>query len=107
MMQSTGQTSMHFCVSCAPTHSVQRSGATMYVVPSVLIAWFGHSGSQAPQAMHSSTIFMAMTDDSCEGQTRCPPGERATLAPVPGGRALVVSSELCALASQPLRAARG
>jgi hypothetical protein len=58
--QSTGQTSAHCSVSWKPTHSVQSFGSIWKVSSPSLIASFGHSGSQAPQLMHSSVIIVAI-----------------------------------------------
>src|SRR4051812_33672583 len=60
MQQSTGQTAAHASFSWKPTHSVQSRGSMTKMSSPWLMAWFGHSGSQAPQLMHSSVIVVAM-----------------------------------------------
>lgn len=42
-----------------PSHSLHFSGSITYMSPS-LIAVFGHSGRQSPQAVHSSVILIAI-----------------------------------------------
>src|SRR3954447_20698252 len=59
MQQSTGQTAAQASFSWKPTHSVQRAGSMTKMSSPWLMAWFGHSGSQAPQLMHSSVIIVA------------------------------------------------
>jgi hypothetical protein len=59
VVSATGQTAWHCGLSKCPTHSTHVAGSIKYGVPSV-IELVGHSGTQAPQAMHSSVIFMAM-----------------------------------------------
>jgi len=73
-MQSTGQTSTHFGVSWWPTHSTQVAWSITYRTPSPsLMDSVGHSGMHAPQAMHSSLIFMLMMDSPEEILVKCIP----------------------------------
>jgi hypothetical protein len=60
MMHSTGHTDMHCGESWCPTHSTQVSALITYMGDSSVIDSVGHSGTHAPQEMHSSVIFIAM-----------------------------------------------
>ncbi len=60
MQQSTGQTAAQASSSWKPTHSVQSSGSMTKMSSPCVMAWLGHSGSQAPQLMHSSVIIVAI-----------------------------------------------
>src|SRR3954464_3836296 len=60
MQQSTGQTAAQASSSWNPTHSVQSLGSMTKMSSPWLMAWLGHSGSQAPQLMHSSVMMVAM-----------------------------------------------
>src|SRR5438445_1932731 len=60
MQQSTGQTAAQASCSWKPTHSVQSTGSMTKMSSPWLIAWFGHSGSHAPQLMHSTVIIVDM-----------------------------------------------
>src|SRR2546423_12492945 len=60
MQQSTGQTAAHASSSWKPTHSVHSCGSMTKMSSPWLIAWFGHSGSHAPQLMHSTVIMVDM-----------------------------------------------
>src|SRR5438309_5840258 len=60
MQQSTGQTAAQASCSWKPTHSVQSSGSMTKMSSPWLIASFGHSGSHAPQLMHSTVIVVDM-----------------------------------------------
>ncbi len=63
-MHSTGQTVTHCGESWCPSHSTHVLWSMTYRTPSPsLIDSVGHSGIHAPQAMHSSVIFMVM--ESC------------------------------------------
>jgi hypothetical protein len=62
-MHSTGQTEAHWGESWWPTHSTQVAASITYKTPSPsVIESVGHSGMHAPQAMHSSWIFIAMVN---------------------------------------------
>src|SRR5713101_1426610 len=60
MQQSTGHTAAQASCSWKPTHSVQSCGSITKMSSPWLIAWLGHSGSQAPQLMHSTVIIVDM-----------------------------------------------
>src|SRR5216683_2007788 len=60
MQQSTGHTAAQASCSWKPTHSVQSSGSITKMSSPWLMAWLGHSGSQAPQLMHSTVIRVDM-----------------------------------------------
>jgi len=62
-MQSTGQTLTHLGESWWPWHSTQVAWSITYRMPSPsLMDSVGHSGTQAPQAMQSSVIFIVMVN---------------------------------------------
>src|SRR2546428_3423871 len=60
MQQSTGHTAAQASCSWKPTHSVHSCGSMTKMSSPWLMAWFGHSGSQAPQLMHSTVIIVDM-----------------------------------------------
>src|SRR2546421_2174536 len=60
MQQSTGHTAAQASCSWKPTHSVQSCGSMTKMSSPWLIAWFGHSGSHAPQLMHSTVMMVDM-----------------------------------------------
>src|SRR6266481_8372113 len=60
MQQSTGHTAAQASCSWNPTHSVQSWGSITKMSSPWLMAWLGHSGSQAPQLMHSTVIRVDM-----------------------------------------------
>jgi len=60
-MQATGQASAHCGDAKWPSHSTQVVASITYRMPSPsVIDWVGHSGRQAPQAIQSSIIFIAI-----------------------------------------------
>src|SRR5438132_7462470 len=61
MQQSTGQTAAQASSSWNPTHSVQSAGSMTKMSSPWLVAWLGHSGSHAPQLMHSSVMMVAIS----------------------------------------------
>src|SRR5256885_14386924 len=96
MQQSTGHTAAQASFSWKPTHSVQSAGSMTKMSSPWLMAPFGHSGSQAPQLMHSSVIIVAMSDrvssygsvssrPIATGNVTSPPAARSrTRNPFPG-----------------------
>ena len=60
MQHSTGQTAWQASSPWKPTHSVHKSGSIIKIKSPSEIALFGHSGSQAPQFMHSSVMTVAI-----------------------------------------------
>jgi hypothetical protein len=54
-------------VSKNPTHSVQRFGSITYWSSPMLMAVFGHSGSQAWQLMQSEVILIATAPEIWQG----------------------------------------
>ena len=58
--QSTGQTAAQAISSWKPTHSLHSSALMTKMSGPEEIALLGHSGSHAPQLMHSSVILVAM-----------------------------------------------
>src|SRR5213594_3082699 len=70
MQQSTGQTAAQASSSWKPTHSVQSAGSMTKMSSPWLMAWFGHSGSQAPQLMHSTVIRVDMAAVLYDGERR-------------------------------------
>src|SRR5215468_11898435 len=69
-MQFAGQTSLHCGSSSAPTHSVHFIGSMMYIGLPTEIALFGHTGSQASQAVQASVIISAMMSSLPSGRLR-------------------------------------
>jgi len=59
-MHSAGQTAMQAGASENPTHSVQDPASMTYTSSPAEIALTGHSGSQAPQYVHSSVMKSAI-----------------------------------------------
>jgi hypothetical protein len=59
-MHSTGQFAAHWGLSKWPTQSTHVSALMTYTPSPSLIEFVGQAGSHAPQAMHSSVIFMVM-----------------------------------------------
>src|SRR5947207_5806264 len=93
MQQSTGQTAAQASSSWKPTHSVQSAGSMTKISSPWLIAWLGHSGSHAPQLMHSTVIIVDMTfllylqatTESPRAAARAGCDVRATTAPFRAG----------------------
>jgi hypothetical protein len=69
MMQSLGQTALQAC-SGLPAHSSHFAGSISKIESPWLIPWLVHSGSHAPQLMHSSVILFAIEKYSWWGSFR-------------------------------------
>jgi hypothetical protein len=59
-MHSTGQVAAHWGLSKWPTQSTHVAALITYTPSPSLMELVGQTGSHAPQAMHSSVIFMVM-----------------------------------------------
>jgi hypothetical protein len=55
MQPSIGHTATH--LGASPSHSVQAAARIAKAAPFAAIAAFGHSNSQAPQAVHSAAMM--------------------------------------------------